>query len=179
MTDVTFYYQERFDGGRRAGLWYDDYHFLHSFIEGSEEFDSRLQWYVNVVIPTEDPPSEENALRWLVSHLAQIRRALTATAKILESGIDCDAIPWETSIPDEQGPMTVRIAAARHAIAGKISEKLNALAATSVSSLFSLVVVPRPVNNSLTPSNVDVIGPIEDETLMCMFGLATPSTEAR
>src|SRR5437763_1814329 len=95
MPEVTFYHQERVDGGRRSGLHVDGQTILHGFIPGGTDRDPALAWYVDVTMDTQTPPDHASALGWLRQHWGAIRAALTEAANQLTCGIDVDTTPWE------------------------------------------------------------------------------------
>lgn len=136
MALVTFYHQERVDGGRRSGVYVDGDTVLQGFAPGSEEYDPVLEWYADVTIPTANLPTEASARDWLVAEGSVIRDALTAAADKLECGIDNNAMPCEIVLPGSAGASRVSVAAIRRLTGRHIGEKLRGLAAADWDMLF-------------------------------------------
>lgn len=136
MADVTFYHQERFDGGQRSGVTVDGRTVLHGFVPGAGEYDPELEWYVDLSLPTTNPPTETDALQWLAVNERVIRDGLVSTAAKLECGLDNSAMPWETTTPGPEGPIRVSVVAVRRLLARQVGDKLRGLAARDWASLF-------------------------------------------
>jgi hypothetical protein len=141
MAEVTFYHQERVDGGRRSGLYADGVAILHGFVPGEIEHDPALAWYVDVTLDTPTPPTRANAQAWLNQRWGEYRAVLTDAANELSCGIDIDTIPWEFQRQSPDGPIRVSVSAMRRLTARHIGEKLNHLAGTEWTSLFPALVV--------------------------------------
>jgi hypothetical protein len=138
MAEVTFYHQERVDGGRRSGVHVEGDMVLQGFVPGSEEYDPVLEWYVDVTVPTATLPTETSVRDWLVEEGSAIREALIAAADKLECGIDNNAMPWEIVLQGSAGPSRVSVAAIRRFTGRNIGEKLRQLAATAWGTLFPI-----------------------------------------
>jgi hypothetical protein len=130
MATMTFYHQERADGGRRTGLDVDGEAVLHSFAPGNdEESDPTLLWYVDVRISDAAPPtSHEEAAAWLARHADEIQAALSAAAGELGCGIDVDLLPWQFEYRAASEPILVSVSAMRRLAAREVGAKLQALA---------------------------------------------------
>jgi len=139
MAEVTFYHQQRVDGGRRSGVTVDGITILHGFLPGSEEYDPALEWYVDVTLVTNNPPTQANALNWLTSHAADIRRALTETADCLSVGIDAHSMPAEFGSPGSEGPIRVTVSALRRVVGRQVGEKLRQFAEMDWAQLFPVL----------------------------------------
>lgn len=138
MAGVQFYHQERVDGGRRSGLTVDGNTVLHGFVPGGEEYDPALEWYADVTIPTQNPPSESTARGWLAANGQVIRDALVAAAGQLECGLDNSAMPWvgAVSVSWPEGQARVSVSAVRRVSARHVGERLRWLASQEWDSLF-------------------------------------------
>ena len=139
MADVTFYHQVRVDGGRRSGISVDGLSILHGFIPGDEEYDPALEWYVDVTLVTARPPSEANALAWLIAHAVEFRQVLKEDADLLSTGIDANSMPAEFARPGAEGPIRVTVSAMRRLIGRQIGEKLQHFAEMDWTQLFSVL----------------------------------------
>lgn len=135
MAEVTFYHQERADGGRRTGVTVDGDSVAHGFLTGSEEYDPSLVWYVDVTVQTTSPPSRETALVWLERHTPEIRLALLETAGLLELGIDANSMPAEFG----RKGIRVTVSAMRRLVGRQIAQKLSHFAETDWSLLFPVL----------------------------------------
>jgi hypothetical protein len=144
MADVQFFHQERVDGGRRSGVSVDGTTVFHAFIPGSEEYDPALEWYADVTLPTQDPPSESTVRSWLAANGQVIRDALLAAAGQLECGLDDSAMPWvgTVTVTWPEGQPRVSVSAVRRVSARHVGEKLRWLASQDWSVLFP---TPTPV----------------------------------
>jgi hypothetical protein len=135
MAEVTFYHQERVDGGRRTGVTVDGDSVAHGFVAGSEEYDPALVWYADVTVQSPSPPNRETALVRLQRHAADIRRALLETAGLLDTGIDANSMPAEFG----QNGIRVTVSAMRRLVGRQISQKLTHFAEMDWSLLFPVL----------------------------------------
>lgn len=142
MADVQFYHQERVDGGRRSGVTVDGTTILHGFLPGREEYDPALEWYVDVTLVTENPPTPANALSWLTIRAPEIRRALKEAADSLSVGIDANSMPAEFGSRGTEGPIRVTLSAMRRLIGRQIGGKLQQFAEMDWAVLF-LALTPQ------------------------------------
>ncbi|HET6572945.1 MAG TPA: hypothetical protein VFG68_05030 [Fimbriiglobus sp.] len=130
MAEVTLYYQERADGGRRSGLYVDGSPALGVFVEGGEESDPALLWYLDLVWETDTPPTSQEAARaWLADRADDIRAVLEQTADELEVGIDVDLIPWRREWQTGRGPVCIAVSAMRRFAAVDVGRRVRDLAA--------------------------------------------------
>jgi hypothetical protein len=139
MAEVTFYHQERLDGGRRSGLNVDGSSILHGFVPGGTDRDPALAWFADVALETQSPPSQATALVWLDQHSRELKDALTAAAEQLTCGIDVDSMPWETELPGSAGAIRVSVSAMRRLTARHVGEELKQLASMDWSELFPVM----------------------------------------
>jgi hypothetical protein len=139
MAEVTFYHQERVDGGRRSGLNVDGTSVLHGFIPGGTDRDPALAWYVDVTFTTPTPPTQATALTWLASHAADIRQSLTEAADALSVGIDVDSMPAEFGRNGAEGPILLTVSAMRRLTGRHVGEKLQHLAEMDLAQLFPIL----------------------------------------
>jgi len=137
MAEVTFYHQERVDGGRRSGVTVDGTPVLHGFVPGTNEYDPALEWYADVTLATANPPTQANGLTWLNSHAPEIRQSLTEAADCLSVGIDASSMPAEFQRFDAGGrPIRVTVSAMRRLTGRHVGEKLRQLAEMDWAQLF-------------------------------------------
>jgi hypothetical protein len=136
MAEVIFYHQERVDGGQRSGLTVDGETVLHSFVEGSAEFDPALEWYADVAIQTPLLPTPANARDWLRNNSADIRESLIEAASRFASGID-PPMPVEFVHNNGSGSIRVTVSAMRRLVGRAIGERLKRLAGSDFPALFT------------------------------------------
>jgi hypothetical protein len=96
---LTFYRQERLDGGVRTGVMLDGTTVLHRFDEPEEEFDPTLAWSIDVRCRGDSiPKTIEPARAWLLDHEELIVSGLSGFADHLQAGSDpTGAFPLEWS----------------------------------------------------------------------------------
>jgi hypothetical protein len=137
MSDVQFFHQVRFDGGRRSGVTVDGHTVMHGFVTGNEqEYDPALEWYADVTLASGEPPTDVTARAWLETDGGGvIRQALRAAADRLECGID-SGMPWEAEFPAPAGPARVSVSAVRRLTGREVGTRLRALAAEPWDVLF-------------------------------------------
>lgn len=136
MAEVTFYHQERVDGGHRSGLDVDGESALQRFVPGGEDSNPALVWYVDVVFTTDaPPPTQEEALVWIEQHEPDVAEALQAAAESLSCGIDTDYAPWRYDFPGRFGSVRVSVSAIRRVAAVEIAGRIRSLTATGVKHL--------------------------------------------
>ena len=139
MAEVTFYHQERIDGGRRSGLNVDGTSVLTGFVPGSVDRDPALAWYVDVTLVTANPPTHTSAFHWLNNHAHEIHQSLTEAAVALSVGIDVDSMPAEFGRPGIEGPIRVTVSAMRRLTGRHVGEELQRLAGMDWTQLFPLL----------------------------------------
>jgi hypothetical protein len=101
MSKLTFYRQQRQDGGIRTAITVDEATVWHHFQPGAEPPDPALLWYVDIRCEgTRLPVEPEAARRWLLDQAAAIRQALTDLADKLQAGLDTDPFPLEWEVPN-------------------------------------------------------------------------------
>lgn len=143
MAQVTFYHQERVDGGRRSGLLVDGNSMLHGFLPGGADRDPALAWYADVTLESETPPEERDALDWLSQHGVEMRAALKEAGRELACGLDVDTVPWEFTYPGSGRPIRISVSAMRRLTARQVGQKLSELSERDWTSLFPAL-VPHP-----------------------------------
>jgi hypothetical protein len=140
MAEVTFYHQERVDGGRRSGVTVDGETVLHGFIPGSnDDYDPALEWYVDVSLTTANPPTQTSALGWLNDRKPEIEQALAETAEVLSTGIDADSMPAEFERNGTDGRIRVTVSAMRRLVGRRVGEKLLEFARMDWGQLFPVL----------------------------------------
>lgn len=93
MAKISFFRQERYDGGVRTGIGIDDETVLHHFETGSGESDPALLWFVDLGFEGRRLPSApEQARKWLAEHAEFIRHGLQEAADRLQVGLDHDEV---------------------------------------------------------------------------------------
>ena len=136
MAELTFYRQERHDGGVRTGLELDGNTLLGNYQEGPPELQddpmgSALEWYVDVRCQGDLLPTEAEAARnWLLDQKATIEAGLIRFAEAISTGID-DSFPlrWqEFPVTPEGVQLEVVCSAVRRVTAQRFGEILNEFA---------------------------------------------------
>jgi hypothetical protein len=102
MNKLTFYRQQRFDGGVRNGVDFNGVSLLESFDSGTGDVeDPALEWFIDIRFRGNNLPHEPEAAReWLVSVGDVVRTTLELVADRLQIGLDDHAMPDETVAPD-------------------------------------------------------------------------------
>lgn len=91
MAKISFFRQERYDGGVRTGIGINDETVLHHFETGSGEADPALLWFVDLGFTGRSLPSApEQARKWLAEHAEFICHGLQEAADRLQVGMDHD-----------------------------------------------------------------------------------------
>lgn len=105
MPRISFYIQERLDGGVRTGVEVNGDTALGRFKPGrSNEPDPALQWYVDVRCSGARLPSEGEAARgWLIRNSAKVTGALKVAAAQIHAGIDPGDWPFRYEVTDRTG----------------------------------------------------------------------------
>ena len=104
MADLTFYRQQRVDGGTRTGMMLGPTTILENFEEGEEEYDPSLAWSIDLrckgtILPT----TANDAKDWLLAHESLIREGFDRYADQLRAGSDPTG-PYLLEWSDFQGP---------------------------------------------------------------------------
>lgn len=96
MTDISFYRQQRQDGGVRSGLEVDGGIVLHHFQEGRGDSDPALLWFVDVRVKGRNIPRTAEAARaWFAEQKIIIQEGLRNLAEELRAGMDFDSWPLQ------------------------------------------------------------------------------------
>jgi hypothetical protein len=130
MPTITYFEQERRDGGTRVGIDVDGDTVRSAFRSGSTDSDPALVWYVDVACAGPKLPRDpDRALKWLSVNARHIGRVLTVLAKALPAGIDSAA--WPVRRRSKIGPavtVTISCSAARRVNAQQIASTLMDIA---------------------------------------------------
>ncbi len=115
MSKISFYRQERWDGGIRTGIEMDGYVVMQSFAEGTDDSDPALLWYIDVRCEGAKLAAEpEKARKWFLEHAEIIRAGLRQLAGHIRAGVDADG--WPLLWPMPESPRGVRITVAVSAV---------------------------------------------------------------
>jgi len=100
MSEIAFYRQQRRDGGIRTGLALDQDTMWEHFLDGNNDSDPSLEWFVDVRIAGRRlPRSPREVQRWFLDHAGSMQEALRALADIVSVGIDANGWPFQWSAP--------------------------------------------------------------------------------
>src|SRR5829696_5207955 len=110
MSEITFYRQERRDGGKRTGIEVGQRTEFVSFEPGDADNDPALVWYVDVRCSGDRLPTDGDAARaWFLQHEAAIRALLERAAAEVPAGYD--PVEWPLQVTDQVDGATVTVAA--------------------------------------------------------------------
>jgi hypothetical protein len=131
MVEITFYQQERKDGGMRMGLQCNGETLLHHYCEGSDDYDPALLWYVDVRCTgnCQGPSTPEEGREWLLQQKDVLQDAIRLATDELSAGLDVDFVPWELQYPHAPDGWEIRVvvSAMRRVVALSIAQKLRIL----------------------------------------------------
>lgn len=100
MHSISFYRQQRRDGGIRMGLAVDCDTVLHCFQEGEAEPDPVLLWFVDVRAKRKRLPEDADEVRrWFLEHATLVKKGLRTLAQEMRAGMDVDEWPFQWPIP--------------------------------------------------------------------------------
>jgi hypothetical protein len=109
---LTFYRQQRMDGGIRSGIMVGENTLLGRFEEGQGEYDPSLVWSVDLRCSGEGlPQTAEEARRWLLDHQSVIRDGFSRYADYLRAGSDVTGpylLEW-ADFPDSPPGVAMKI----------------------------------------------------------------------
>ena len=126
MAKITVFHQERFDGGRRTGMWVDKLRAFEHYVMGDESRDSALLWYIDMEYLEPTPPkTQKESAVWLNGHKNSIESAVKEAASHLSCGIDGDGLPWVGEKKTPEGNLKMYVTAANKFTPDNISHKLN------------------------------------------------------
>lgn len=108
MSKLTFYVQQRVDGGRRTGIDIDGETVFEHFEAAGEEFDPALLWYVDIRCVGNLPSEPDRAKQWLLDQMEPLRASLQSLGQELEVGLDSGLWPLQRKV--EAAPPGVEIA---------------------------------------------------------------------
>jgi hypothetical protein len=112
--NLSFYRQQRRDGGVRTGIEIDDHTELGRFENEAEDSDPVLAWWVDLRCEGRKLPMDpESARRWFLEHAAVIHRGFQTLANEMEAGLDFNTWPHVWPVPGS--PRGVRMAIACNA----------------------------------------------------------------
>jgi hypothetical protein len=96
MADITFYRQQRADGGIRTGIEVNESVVFSEYQPGHHDDDPALLWYVDVRCKGQGLPIDgERARDWLASQRKIVARQLNKLADRIPSGIDPSEWPLQ------------------------------------------------------------------------------------
>ena len=98
MASLTFYRQERMDGGVRTGISVEDNIVLTSFADGTADYDPSLRWFVDVRCEVPAAIDPEGAREWLLQNAGVIKSGLEELADKLRAGLDINAWPVQHQV---------------------------------------------------------------------------------
>jgi hypothetical protein len=127
MDRISFFRQERFDGGVRAGVGVNDVTVLNSFEPGKSDTDPSLLWYVDVQFEGKALPIEADSARsWLLANSSLVKQGLEQCAEHIEVGLDADdSWPFTQRIKSPRGSQgKVIVSGVRRLAEGELSQKL-------------------------------------------------------
>jgi len=130
MPELTFFYQQRYDGGIRIGLGVDDELSCERFEPGKEkETDPALLWYVDVIVEAKEQPEDKSQLAgWFVEHEEAIVNELRRAADKVALGMDASPVKYRTKIPSGE-TVHLLLSSVRGLAEGELAENLRQLAA--------------------------------------------------
>jgi hypothetical protein len=143
MTQLTFYQQQRVDGGLRTGIDLDGQTLAESYLSGEEETDPALKWYIDLRYRGANLPTDVDAVRnWFRSREAECVLTLQQVSEELTAGLDRDVLPYRkefisSSTPDVK--LEVATSAQNRIAALQVAEHFRNLAVNWRSNLESLV----------------------------------------
>ena len=141
MERISFFRQERFDGGVRAGIGIDESTVLNSFKRGKSESDPGLMWYIDVQFEGRSLPREaEDAREWFLRNKRLVIESLLNCAEHLEIGLDVDeSWPFSQRIKGPRGTQgRLTVSGVRRLAEGELSRKLIETAEKFEESLASM-----------------------------------------
>lgn len=111
MDTITYFRQQRRDGGIHSGIEVDGYTGLNRFDPGPEgDDDPILVWFVVVEFRGESlPATPEEAQQWLLANASPIRGQLLNWADLFDAGIDAPSWPLRREDACEIGGETIRL----------------------------------------------------------------------
>ncbi len=128
VATISFYRQRRRDGDLRMGLEVSGDTVAQQFIEGSDEPDPAIEWFLDVRAQGNRLPRSALGIeKWFRDHAAVIRTGLRALADQLPAGIDADSWPLQWPIPGAPAAIKLHIvcSAIRRSRALAISDQLR------------------------------------------------------
>jgi hypothetical protein len=149
MTKLTYFRQQRVDGGIRTGITIDMEVILHHFQRGKKEADPVVVWSIDVRCAGAKLPEEAETIRqWFLDKAPVVREALTGLAAEMKAGIDFDGWPylWPVPHPPRGVRMTIACSASRLDVGRRMAELLTETAdglEESLRQLKDLSAVPR------------------------------------
>ena len=110
---VTFYINERQDGGRRTGLYVGELRALERFVAGGRDYDAALLWFLDAVWDAPTPADRDAARRWHRAMLPELKVLLADAAEQLRAGVDIDSGPAKLTFPTSAGLARVNVSCVR------------------------------------------------------------------
>jgi hypothetical protein len=146
MASLTFYRQQRADGGIRTGIDADGSTLVEDFQEGDQEQDPALLWYIDLRCEGDALPTEvEPALEWSRANAEGFAEILETVADHLAAGIDSEALPYRQPFPDRlpSAGIEVAVSAMRRVAARNVAQELRHMSGHWAALLDALSSVPR------------------------------------
>lgn len=128
MASLTFYRQQRVDGGVRTGIDADGIILADDFQEGDQEHDPALLWYIDLRCEGGSLPTEvEPALEWFRANAEGFAEILETVADHLAAGIDAEALPYRQPFPNRLPGVALEVAiyAMRRVAARNVAQELR------------------------------------------------------
>ncbi len=144
MSNISFYYQQRADGGLRSGISISGNRVMEHFEGSHADYDPSLLWFVDVRCHGELPEDPEEGRRWLLSNRERISDGLNRLAEKLRAGIDIDSWPVVEKLDSDSLGNSISIAcsAIRREDALEIAKLLSSVA-TNWENLLSKLSLPQ------------------------------------
>ncbi|MCI0642925.1 MAG: hypothetical protein L0Y72_24805 [Gemmataceae bacterium] len=110
MSEATFFWNARVDGGIHVGLEADGALLFEDFRNVPEEADPVLNWYVDIVCQSRSMPDSPRGIReWLLELGEEINKQLEVLAQKVAVGVDGGVFPFRHVAKIRHGPSMVRL----------------------------------------------------------------------
>jgi hypothetical protein len=142
MAQLTFYQQQRADGGLRTGIDLDGQTLAECYVSGTEEADPALKWYIDLRYQGAELPTDADAARaWFQSREGECVSTLRQVAAELDTGLDHDALPYRKAFSSDKPDVKLEVAASaqNRITALQVAEHFRNLAVNWRANLESLV----------------------------------------
>jgi hypothetical protein len=99
MPHLSFYRQKRIDGALRTGIEVETTTVWHRYVDGDEDADPVLIWFVDLRCHGKSLPTDPDAvLAWFLRHTTLIREAFSDLAEELRAGMEPDLLPLQRAV---------------------------------------------------------------------------------